>query len=81
MQPDTQTKFHQWMQMSITPVEVMGYDANGEPVAIPTMEPDVRFGCFKCLAPLTRETQHAECTDPLDEDHQGLNPDEPPIGV
>ena len=62
--------------MAIVPVTVMGFDSEGDPVAVPTMEPDVRVGCFKCLAPLTKQTQYAECTDPLEEGYQGL--DEPP---
>ena len=80
MQADTTTKQHQWTQMAIVPVTVMGFDGEDNPVAVPTMEPDVRIGCFKCLVGLTPDTQYAECEDPLPDGHQGMD-DPPPVGI
>lgn len=44
---ETQVKPHQWVEIKVTPIEVI--DVDGTPTPIPAgKEPQVTVGCFRC---------------------------------
>lgn len=44
---DTTTLAHEWVEMVVTPVEVIIHE--GEPVVLPAGEPsEITIGCFRC---------------------------------
>jgi hypothetical protein len=60
---------HRWVEMTITPVEVVGVDREGEPVIFPTAAPSPRYGCNECLTGLNPNILTEECPgrDELDD--------------
>jgi hypothetical protein len=44
---------HRWVEMKLTPGEVVGVDSHGEPVFVPSMidEPATVIGCNDCNEP------------------------------
>lgn len=48
MTTEIETRQHQWVEMVVTPVEVLKSDA-GEPVVVPSgAAPKITVGCFSC---------------------------------
>lgn len=67
--PLVDTRRHVWTEMSITPVEVLGLDDDGEPVIVSTEDPEVGVGCFACDIGLTAENMDSECEGEQDAGH------------
>lgn len=69
---EVKVRKHQWVEMRVTPVEVVDYE--GQPKVIPTgKEPQITVGCFACNMGLA-EGFEVECPgqDLFDEDQVGF---------
>lgn len=50
MPEQTKVREHQWVEMTVTPVTILGVDDHGHPVVMPTpmKETQTTVGCFAC---------------------------------
>lgn len=74
MAEETKVREHQWTQVTLTPVEVVGLHADGEPALFATAEGEVKAFCMLCHIGLTDMAVGTECPG-YDEDENEVQPE------